>query len=93
MNLYIYIYIYIYNELKVYIAIRKKLYECCETKELKELELLRESEINEIENATKIKLNILNDETDYILEDLEFELKHGTLKNRYFKRLIVMKIK
>ena len=46
-----------------------------------------------MENATEIKLNILNNETGDILEDLEFELKHGTIKNRYFKRVIVMKIK
>ena len=49
--------------------------------------MLREQKINEIKKGTKIKLNLLNDEMNDILEDLEFELKHGTLKNRYFKKL------
>ena len=30
---------------------------------------------------------MLKDEINYILEDLEFELKHGTVKNRYLKKL------
>ena len=51
------------------------------------MEWLREQEINEIKNGTKIKLNMLNDEIDDILKNLEFKLKHGTLKNRYFKKL------
>ena len=49
--------------------------------------MLREQKINEIKKGTKIKLNLLNDEMNDILEDLEFEIKHGTLKNRYFKKL------
>ena len=49
--------------------------------------MLREQKINEIKKGTKIKLNLLNDEMNDILDDLEFELKHGTLKNRYFKKL------
>ena len=49
--------------------------------------MLREQKINEIKKGTKIKLNLLNDEMNDILEDLEFELKRGTLKNRYFTKL------
>ena len=49
--------------------------------------MLREQKINEIKKGTKIKLNRLNDKTNDILEDLEFELKRGTLKNRYFTKL------
>ena len=37
---------------------------------LKELELLREQEINEIKNATKITLNVLSDEINDKLDDL-----------------------
>ena len=39
--------------------------------EIKELELLREQEINEIKNETKRKLNILDDEISDILETLD----------------------
>ena len=45
--------------------------------------LIMKQEINEKKNETEIKLNMLNDETNCILKNLEFELKHGTLKNRY----------
>ena len=31
-------------------------------------------------------LRLLDYEINDILKDLEFELKHGTLKNRYFKK-------
>ena len=55
-------------------------------KELNKLEMLKEIESNEIENETKIKLNLPNYKLNDILKDLEFELKHGTLKNRVFKR-------
>ena len=51
------------------------------------MQLLKQKETNEIKNATKIKLNMLKDEINYILQDLEFELKHGTVKNRYLKKL------
>ena len=37
---------------------------------LKELELLREQETNEIKNATKITLNVLSDEINDKLDDL-----------------------
>ena len=37
---------------------------------LKELELLREQEINEIKNATKITFNVLSDEINDKLDDL-----------------------
>ena len=54
-------------------------------KELEKLKLLREKEIREIKNETKIKLNLLNYDINDTLKDLEFDLKHGSLKNRFFK--------
>ena len=48
--------------------------------------MLKGIQSNEIENETKIKLNLPNYKLNDILKDLEFELKHGTLKNRVFKR-------
>ena len=41
---------------------------------IKELELLREQEINEIKNETKRKLNLLDDEISDILEKLDINL-------------------
>ena len=55
--------------------------------ELKELKLHREQKINEIRKETKIKLNVLIDKINDVLKELEFKLEHGTLKNRYFKKL------
>ena len=54
-------------------------------KELEKLKLLREKEIREIKNETKIKLNLLNYDINDTLKDLEFDLKYGLLKNRFFK--------
>ena len=54
-------------------------------KELEKLKLLREKEIKEIKNETKIKLNLLNYDINDTLKDLEFDLKYGLLKNRFFK--------
>ena len=54
-------------------------------KELEKLKLLREKEIKEIKNETKIKLNLLNYDINDTLKDLEFDLKYGSLKNRFFK--------
>ena len=48
--------------------------------------MLKELEINEMENETTIKLNLPNYEINYILKDLEFELKYWTLKDRFFKK-------
>ena len=48
--------------------------------------MLKELEINEMENETKIKLNLPNYEINDILKDLEFELKYWTLKDRFFKK-------
>ena len=76
-----------YHELELYITIKNFDNNIKPLKELKELQLLREQKINEIKKGTKIKLNLLNDEMNDILEDLEFELKRGTLKNRYFTKL------
>ena len=42
--------------------------------EIKKLELLREQKINEIKNETKRKLNMLDDETNDILEKLDVNL-------------------
>ena len=55
-------------------------------KGLKELELLRKQDINEIKR-TKKKLNFLNCDINILLIYLEFELKYVSLKNRFFKRL------
>ena len=40
-----------------------------------------------MKNTTKIKLRPLNYEINDISKDLQCELRHGTLKNRHFKRL------
>ena len=76
----------IYHELEVHTANKNYKKNVKQLKELKEIELLREQEKNEIKNVTKIKINVLNYEINDILKDLDFELKHGILKNRYFKR-------
>ena len=49
--------------------------------------MIREQEINEIKQETEIKSNTLNEEINDISKNLQFELEHGTLKNRYFKKL------
>ena len=49
------------------------------------MKLLRKQEISEIKKDTKIKLNVLNNKMMY-LKKLKFELEHGTLKSRYFKK-------
>ena len=48
--------------------------------------MLKELEINEMENETTINLNLPNYEINDILKDLEFELKYWTLKDRFFKK-------
>ena len=53
---------------------------------MEKIEIIREQQINEIKQDAKIKLNALNDEIDNISENLKFQLKHGTLKSRFFKR-------
>ena len=53
-------------------------------KELEKLELLREQEIKVIKNETKIKLDVLNYDVIDMLKNLEFDLKHGLVKNRLF---------
>ena len=55
--------------------------------EMEKIEIIREQQINEIKQDPKIKLNALNDEIDNISENLKFQLKHGTLKSRFFKRV------
>ena len=54
-------------------------------KELRELEVLRELEIDEIEEA-KIQLNELQIEKNEALDNLKYELEYQSLKNRYLKR-------
>ena len=53
------------NALKIFKTILNK---------IKELELLREQEINEIKNETKRELNLLDDEISDILEKLDINL-------------------
>ena len=55
--------------------------------EMEKIEIIREQQINEIKQNAKIKLNALNDEINNISENLKFQLKHETLKNRFFKRV------
>ena len=50
-----------------------------ELKELNEFKLLRKKETK---NATKRKLNMLNNEINCILDNFKFKLKHETHKNR-----------
>ena len=50
----------------------------------KNLELLREQEINEIKNETKRKLNMLDDEINNILEKLDVDLTTLILKCKFF---------
>ena len=52
--------------------------------EIKELELLREQEINEIKNETKRRLNVLDDEINDILEKLDVDLTTLITKCKYF---------
>ena len=49
--------------------------------EIKKLEPLREQKISELKNETKRKLNMLDDEINYILEKLDVNLT--TLKLRF----------
>ena len=55
--------------------------------EMEKIEIIREQQINEIKQNAKVKLNALNDEINNISEKLKFQLKHETLKNRFFKRV------
>ena len=55
--------------------------------EMEKIEIIREQQINEIKQNAKIKLNALNDEINNISENLKFQLKHGTLKSRFVKRV------
>ena len=54
--------------------------------EMEKLEMIREKEINEIQNETKTKLNELNEEMYRILLNLEFDLCNEKLKRRFFNR-------
>ena len=77
----------VYNELEVYITIKNYKNNVKPLKELKELEFLRDQEINEIKRTTKIKLNLLNCHLNDILMYLEYELKYVSLRNIFFNRL------
>ena len=50
--------------------------------EIKKLEPLREQEINEIKNETKRKLNMLDNEKNYILEKLDVNLMTLELRSK-----------
>ena len=54
--------------------------------EMEKLEMIREKEINEIQNETKTKLNELNEEIYRILLSLDFDLCNEKLKRRFFNR-------
>ena len=53
---------------------------------IKELELLREQEINEIKNESKRKLIILDNEINKILEKLDVDLTTLRLKCKFFEK-------
>ena len=61
--------------------------------EMEKLEMIREKEINEIQNETKTKLNELNEEMYCILLNLEFDLCMKSLKEDFLIDLIIMKMK
>ena len=54
--------------------------------EIRELELLREQEINEIKNKTKRKLNMLDDEVNDMLENLDVDLITLKTKCNFFEK-------
>ena len=76
----------IYHKLKVSIAIKDHENNVKQLKELRDLEVLIELEINEIKEEAKIQLNELEIEKNEVLVNLKFELEYGSLKNRCFKR-------
>ena len=70
----------------MYIAIKGYKNNVKQLKELRDLEALKELEINEIKEEAKIQLNELEIEENEVLDNLKFELEYGSEKNRYFKR-------
>ena len=60
---------------------------------IKELELLREQEINEIKNETKRELNLLDDEISDILEKLDVSLTTLELRCKFHKSHMIFKKK
>ena len=60
---------------------------------IKELELLREQEINEIKNETKRELNLLDDEISDILEKLDVNLTALELRCKFRKSHMIFKKK
>ena len=66
------------NELKVFKNILNR---------IKELELLREQEINEIKNETKKELSILDDEISDFLEKLDVDLTTLELRCKFCEKL------
>ena len=53
---------------------------------IKELELLREQEINEIKNESKWKLNMIDNEINEILENLDVDLTTLRLECKFFEK-------
>ena len=60
---------------------------------IKELELLREQEINEKKNETKRELNLLDDEISNILEKLDVNLTALELRCKFHKSHMIFKKK
>ena len=58
--------------------------------EIRELELLREQEINEIKNKTKRKLNMLDDEVNDILQKLDVDLTTLITNANFSKKLMIL---
>ena len=58
--------------------------------EIRELELLREQEINEIKNKTKRKLNMLDDEVNDILQKLDVDLTTLITNAIFSKKLMIL---
>ena len=68
-----------YHELEVYIAIKDYKNNVKQLTGLRDLEVLRELEMNEIKEEARIQLN-------KVLASLKFELKYRPLRNRHLTR-------
>ena len=75
-----------YHELEVYIVVKDYKNNVEHLKEQRDLEVLRELEINEIKEEAKIQLNELEIGKKEVLDNLKFELEYGSLRNRYINR-------
>ena len=61
-----------YHELKMYVAVKGYKNNVKQLKELRDLEVLKELEINEMKEEAKIQLNELEIEENEVLDNLKF---------------------